>query len=75
MTIEISYDYFVVSLFATSDSLGGSTKTSAHQVTRAGHHCHTPNVMMGVSPAGIQASRLTDTSRLTTRVEAPHRFK
>jgi hypothetical protein len=61
-----------------SDTLadrGVSAKTSADQVTLAGHHCQTPSVTIRVSPAGKQATLLAETSRLITLVEAPHRFK
>jgi hypothetical protein len=52
---------------------GPSGKRSAAHEMRDGHHCQTPRVTIRVRPAGIQAARLTETSRLTTRVLSPHR--
>ena len=70
------YDFcFVYSSRETFAGRGLSASTSADQVTRAGHHCQTPSVTILVSPAGRQATLLTETSRLITLVEAPHRFR
>ena len=49
--------------------------TSASQEMLAGHHCQMPRVIMRVSPAGMQAARLTSTFRFINLVGSPQRFK
>ncbi len=49
--------------------------TSALYEMVAGHHCQIPSVRISVSEAGMQSVLSRVTSRLTSRVGWPHRFR